>query len=192
MLSDPAPDAPPPAAADTPPGGGIARAAGGPDPPIDCPVASREQTRWTDEAQVALDFGFAREVVSELRARILSPALEWILYKKRILISEQGLEKLRSALGAPEGKKEGGAAPAFGDGENGQDGAARDEPVALTVTMVPRNRHILLAKKEDGTEVRLRVRDNVNFLIGMQCRGRHAHEDVYDLEGRAPRFRGRW
>jgi len=65
---------------------------------------------------------------------------------------------------------------------------------ALIVTNVPRNKHIVEAARSNGTVVRVRVSDNKNFLPGMTLTARQGHQfaDVWNLEGRCPRYRGRW
>jgi len=54
-----------------------------------------------------------------------------------------------------------------------------------------RNRHLVFAKHGDQV-VRVKVRSNKNFRAGMTFKARHLQEDLWELEGRCPRFRGRW
>jgi hypothetical protein len=71
-------------------------------------------------------------------------------------------------------------------------------PISLLITSLrpPKNPHIIEAvTKDNGSEsVRVRVRDNKNFLLGMEIRARQDEEypDVFALVGRTPRYRGRW
>ena len=68
--------------------------------------------------------------------------------------------------------------------------------VHLVVTRVVRNPRIVLAERKEGPpgEVRLRVRDSANFRPGMVCEKCRptGTPDLFNLEGRTPRFRGRW
>lgn len=71
------------------------------------------------------------------------------------------------------------------------------EPVQmLTVSECSRNPRLLWAvpteKEAPSTAVRVRVRENRNFIPGMRIRARHLNDDLYVLEGRTPRFRGKW
>jgi len=72
------------------------------------------------------------------------------------------------------------------------------EPISLIITSVrpPKNPHIIEAVRKDngGESVRVRVRDNANFLPGMEIRARpdEQYPDVWALVGRTPRYRGRW
>jgi hypothetical protein len=66
------------------------------------------------------------------------------------------------------------------------------EPISLVITSLrpPKNTHIIEAVRKDGGEpVRVRVRDNKNFLPGMEIRARQSEE--YPDVGRCPRYRGR-
>lgn len=73
--------------------------------------------------------------------------------------------------------------------------APEPEPVTLVVTSKrpPRNSHIVEAKLGEQL-VRVRVKDNANFLPGMEIRARQDEDyaDMFVLVGRTPRYKGRW
>lgn len=67
--------------------------------------------------------------------------------------------------------------------------------VVLRVRKIPLNPHLILARLEGGTtDVRVRVKTNVNFIPGMPIRARApaAGSDVYSHEGHCPRRRGHY
>ena len=68
--------------------------------------------------------------------------------------------------------------------------------VPLVVVRICQNPRIVLVRRpgEDMTLLRLQVRESKNFAPGMlveKCRPT-ATPDLFHLEGRCPRFRGRW
>jgi hypothetical protein len=97
---------------------------------------------------------------------------------------------LRALLGCPESPEEGKARLS--------QSVREPEPISLLITSIrpPKNPHIIEAVRKDngGESVRVRVRNNQNFLPGMEIRARPSEEypDVYVLVGRTPRYRGRW
>lgn len=102
-----------------------------------------------------------------------------------------------AAIGSPAPGAADEAEDAGGETEGaGEAPALKDEGVIeLTVFSVPpRNTRILDARKKDGRAVRVRVNNNLNFMAGMTIRARWGGEwpDVYNLEGRCPRQRGKW
>lgn len=90
------------------------------------------------------------------------------------------------------------------DGGSNPPGAHLPNPEEATLIVSsprpPRNSHIIEAllpsdpKSPSQMVVRVRVRDNKNFMPGMEIRARRdeAYPDVYVLVGRTPRYRGRW
>lgn len=131
------------------------------------------------EDDIAQQLGLNRDEMRNLRKKHLVEGVTWMRENKRTVITAEGVTIIKTALGvsvehAPEKK-----AP----GEE------------LTVLRIPsRNTRILEAEKKDGRRVRVRVHNNVNFVPGMTIRARTdgPYEDVMTLEGRCPRFRGRW
>lgn len=130
---------------------------------------------------LAQTMGLNRDAMRALRRTHLTEGTTWHRKEKRLWITSEGEALIHAALGvvapiAPE-KKE-------GPREN-----------ELTVTRIPsRNLRIVEAQKKDGRAVRVRVTSNVNFIPGMVIYAREEgpYEDVMTLEGRCPRYRGRW
>jgi hypothetical protein len=62
--------------------------------------------------------------------------------------------------------------------------------------VIDRRRVMIIEAKRPGSDeiVRVRVRDNRNFMPGMEIRARPVllYPDVFELVGRTPRYRGRW
>ena len=82
--------------------------------------------------------------------------------------------------------------------ENGQEPAA-PALVELTITRIWSNPRLLQATRDDtGESVRVRVPKNVNFQPRMKIKARipvngaEGPQPLYILEGRCPRYRGRW
>jgi hypothetical protein len=141
------------------------------------------------EAILAAELGLSRLAIARVRRRSFIEGVHWVKKEKSVRWTVAGIEGLKKNLGAfsPPGQ------------ENGQQEAAESlgEVVLLTISQVPKiNRRILCARLKKGAqnEVRVRVKENQNFLPGMEIRARRdpLYQDVYNLEGRTPRYRGRW
>ena len=106
------------------------------------------------------------------------------------MITNAGYTALRGLLGCPESPNEEKARLSRSVRET--------EPISLLIASLrpPMNRHIIEAKRKDngGESVRVRVRDNKNFMLCMEIRARASEEypDVFVLVGRTPRYKGRW
>lgn len=151
-----------------------------------------EQMGPLPESDLCSALGFERHAVHALRREgvLVQEGRDWHREEKtrHVFWTAQGQEALRALLGV-------NGAEAKKNGQEEADGA-QAAPVCLLVAGVPKmNRRILVAKKkEGGDEVRVRVRDNINFMAGMEiwARADTLYQDVYTLEGRCPRYRGRW
>ena len=66
----------------------------------------------------------------------------------------------------------------------------------LVVDHVPvRNRRVVMCREVggDGRAIALRVRENVNYMVGMEIEGAYEEAgDVWVKEGKGPRRRGVW
>jgi hypothetical protein len=95
---------------------------------------------------------------------------------------------LRGLLGCPESPNDGKARLSRSVRET--------EPISLIITSLrpPKNPHIIEAATKDngGEPVRVRVRDNKNFMPGMEIRARpdEHYPDVFVLVGRTPPVSG--
>lgn len=182
-------------------------------------------TMAVTESAAAERLGLSRDELKKLRAEHLYETEHWHKKGRDILLTVPGLERLRAVLAslqAAEGQDSGPAkktapAPASAAGDGivtarqavaqavdsilERAGAAQQTESALpsvrmTVTRTVKNPHLVMAKHPvDGTECRVWVSANKNFLPGMVLTACHLPEspaDLYYLVGRAPRFRGRW
>jgi hypothetical protein len=129
-------------------------------------------------------------VCAALRRDHLKPQVDYVIERKRVMITETGYVALRGLLGCPESPDKEKARVSHCIRE--------PEPISLIITSVrpPKNPHIIEALRKDngGESARVRVRDNRNFMLGMEFRARpdEQYPDVYVLVGRTPRYRGRW
>lgn len=163
------------------------------------------------EIELAKRLGVSRENLKKMRRQILSPTEDWMFGEgsTAVQITPEGQKKIRGALGLPEepeqpeslqdeqpeplvaGEKNTAAAAqdgATGSGEQKTNGRY----TTLTVVAPARgNRCIVLCELAPGVPVRMRVRDNANFLQGMLVTTAvHEDADRYSYEGRLPRRRG--
>ena len=146
-----------------------------------------EQTGWISEADAAEKLGLARDVMREFREG-LAEGTDWRKNGRQIDLSHEAFLAIKKKMGGAEA--EDGSDEALGAS------SAPDEAVELIVHHVPKlNVHLLVAKKEGAeTLVRVKVRCNVNFLPGMKLKARPEgiYDDVFVMEGRCPRYRGRF
>ena len=141
------------------------------------------------EEELAAELGISRDDIRDLRTTCLIEGQDWNRKKARVFFTAQGVQNLKKKVGGGDGsdleKKGAGGA-----------GASAAGVELLEVVTVPwRNHRILTARKKEGAgEVRVQVRDNRNFVAGMEIKARPSggFEDLFVLEGRAPRYRGKW
>lgn len=141
----------------------------------------QEEERLVLEDDLAQTLGLNRDEMRALRKNHLVEGVTWQRKAKRLWITPEGVAIIHGALGVPAA-----IAPEKKEGARGNE---------LKVTRIPtRNTRILEAQKKDGRTVRVRVPSNVNFLPGMTISAREEgpYADVMTLEGRCPRYRGRW
>jgi hypothetical protein len=123
-----------------------------------------------------------------LRRDKLKPQVDYVVEGRRVMITQSGYVALRSLLGCPESPEE----------EKTRQSMREPQPIPLVISSLrpPKNPHIIEAvRKDDGGEpLRVRVRNNANFMPGMEIRARQDenYPDVFVLVGRTPRYKGRW
>ena len=132
--------------------------------------SQKDQTKdsfLTPESRVAARLGLTRVICAALRRDKLKPQVDYVIERKRVMITESGYVALRGLLGCPESPEE----------EKARLSQLREpEPISLVITSLrpPKNPHIIEAmRKDDGGEpLRVRVRNNRNFMPGMEIRAR--------------------
>jgi hypothetical protein len=152
------------------------------------------------ESHICSELGMSENEVRRRRVCFLQQGTDWEVVKKRVLYSELGAQVLRDTRDTP--------LPAVEQ----KDAAGTDsEPKKLIAWGAPgHNPHVLVCYVP-GTDphnplnlVTLRVRDNRNFMRGMKIPGDgppgnrvkvtpvRDRENVFDLQGPLPRWKGRW
>lgn len=148
-----------------------------------------EQRGDIHEHELAELLGVQRDVLRDTRQRLLS-ADHWSKQGRHVIIHPAGAAILCGAFEVADFEKFKKKAPV----------APADDPAAPPwfVVGVPRNPRLVLAAPGPGqpASVRVRVRNNEKFTIGMELTGRIAWvgppEDLYTLTGNQPRYRGRF
>lgn len=147
------------------------------------------------EKKLAEKFGVTRERLRDLRIQFLNPGQSGRAGRETV-ITLAGAVRLAVELGASigEGPRD------FEDcrfitaeqKKNGQVAPASPQLEELTVKRIFPNVQLLLATTAAGREVRVRVRDNQNFIPKMKLKARPIGPEFYQMEGRCPRFKGRY
>jgi hypothetical protein len=162
-----------------------------------------------ENTQLERDFaealGLREEHIRSLRKAHLTYNTHWLKEGRDIVLTEAGVEKIRAVLElekTPE-KKDGaaGAAVALGAGQTASD--AGSAVVTLWVVSKPQNPRVLWCsdveptlwvEKKPPALLTVRVRSSENFRPRMALRARPCpvRPNTFDLEGRCPRFPGRY
>ena len=140
---------------------------------------------WYYEGAVAERLGLTRSALEDYRARSLKKEGDWKKIGRSVALSEGSLKKLLGYLGSPNLD-----CSKCLVGKNGAD----PEPIELQITRVYPNPRLLLAATERGEEVRVSVQNNINFRRGMKIKAHPpaGEAQLYQLDGRCPRFPGKW
>lgn len=146
-----------------------------------------EQSGPIAEAVLASCWGLRRDDIRTIR-NDMAEGTEWSQDGQKIVLLPQGAARLAAHFGISDFS--------HFEKKGGQDSEAAGG--SWFVHSAPRNpKLVLLAEKKGGpARARLRVRDNRNFVTGMDLTGKlrliAGHEDFYELIGNQPRFRGRF
>jgi hypothetical protein len=146
---------------------------------------------WELEAAVAKKIGVGRNVLIEYRQAHLEKNLHWRTNRKQVELSQDAIDRISTALGAT-------AAPAKPDTHSAPPPAVPEEPVELEVVRIYPNPRLLAAKTADGRLVNVAVPRNKNFRPRMQIKARPpvngaiGSTSLFSLDGRCPRYPGRW
>jgi hypothetical protein len=163
------------------------------------------------EDKMAEYLGVSRDSLKAFRADLLEGE-DWACEGNRIRYSEDGVLRLLDLMGLdlPKKRAKGSAGHSISslldcarlshptDQDSQKNGAP--EVFDLRVVKITSNRKILFASHTAGTFpgstennlVRVKVRDNSNFRQDMILQAVWLEEDLWELAGRCPRFRGRW
>ena len=141
---------------------------------------------WMKEGQVAIYLGVSRAWLRKARFDVPGAPEALRRVGKTFYWSPAGVNTLRrqvlgESLDSPAPEKTQAA-----------DNETTPEPERCKVLRLFPNRHLLLAEDAHGSSVRVRVSDSSNFMPKMVIKARQIERDLYELVGRAPRYRGRW
>lgn len=157
------------------------------------------------ERDFAQALGLREEHIRALRKAHLTEGLHWKKEGRDIVMTEAGQEKIRAVLELEKTaeKKDGaaGSPGALGDGQ----GVSDPVPAVVTLWVVskPQNPRVVWccdvdpafwAEKKPAGALTVRVRSSENFRPRMALKARPCSErpNTFDLEGRCPRFPGRY
>lgn len=155
------------------------------------------------ERELASLLGVSQDAVKDQRQALqLTRGADWELVKGAVTYTDPAAKKILMTLrvsyapGTPAPdlapNNEPDAPPAGGDDVPAGEDA---EVVQLVCVKLPRNRRIILARlaaDKQAPIVRVRVKDSGNFTIGMDLPAKKIGEDLYVLDGRRPRFPGKF
>lgn len=165
---------------------------------------------WQFESVVAKNLGLARDVLAAYRKNSLEKNLDWRIHRKQVELSRDGIKKIMdSLLMAPDpvtlstalGTSPPAAAPMTTAQPKEPAPPANGPPqpeklVELQVVKIYPNPRLLRARTAEGELVTVAVPKNRNFRPLMRIRARQPGAppavQIYQLEGRCPRYPGRW
>jgi hypothetical protein len=144
--------------------------------------------QWFLESLLVDCLGVTRNKLEDFRSQSLKKSVDWKKENRHVLLSEAAVKKILRDLGSPD-LDYSGCAQKNGDEPPGP------EILELTVTRVFPNPHLIEASLETGELVRVSVMNNKNFRPKMKVNPLSPRPDgpqLYRLQGRTPRFPGRW
>jgi hypothetical protein len=144
--------------------------------------------QWFIESLLVDRLGVTRNALEGFRSHSLKKGVDWKKENRHVVLSDDAVKKILLQLGSPDldysacAQKNGDEPPA-------------PEILELTVTRVFPNPHVIEACLDNGKLVRVSVMKNTNFRPKMKINARQpwpGGPELYRLEGRCPRFPGRW
>jgi hypothetical protein len=150
------------------------------------------------ENRLPVRFGLPRSLIRKARKEFARD-IDWKIVSNRVVWDSRCLQKLAERVSqlAQEARPVAGKGPdslkTVRPVSEAYSAPLLSEPEEVSAVVVsrPLNRRIVVAML--GVEiVRIRVRDNSHFMKGMECQVRRVEGDIYELCGRAPRYRGKW
>lgn len=168
-----------------------------PEPPPPA-RSTTPSSNFVPESRLSGRFGIPRSLIRRARKEF-TRGIDWQVKSNRVLWHVRCLKKLAERVSQLAQE----ARPIDGEGSDSLKTVrpvseaysapllSEPEEVSAVVVSRPLNRRIVVAML--GVEiVRIRVRDNSHFMKGMECQVRRVEGDIYELCGRAPRYRGKW
>lgn len=163
----------------------------------------------TSEADLRAVYGLTSKVIAAIRHDQLTENEHWKKNGREIGYTKTGREKMAALMAAPEvdpAADTGAGAiadplqppgPAPDPNAPAEDAAPAPDPgEPLTVTNCRLiNPRIVMAEKENGDPVRVKIRPSKNLRKGMilnPCFPVDAENGLYQFAGRMPRFPGKW
>jgi len=146
------------------------------------------------EAAVADRLGLTREYVRHYRAQNLAEKKDWCLVGRAVALTETGAQALLAHLPAAAGAAvdlSGCEVPA-GEKKNGAAAPVAAATLDLKVFKILPNPRFLLAIDAAGTRLQVAVKSSENFRPGMTLRAKKDSRGHFTLEGRTPRYPGRY
>lgn len=141
------------------------------------------------EKKLAEKIGVARDDAKAAREAALVPERHWLLDKRAVVITAEGLPILLAYLAATMEE----IAPLPTDFEDCRQGPGPVDTLAeLEVTRIFPNTRLLQARTASGDLVSVQVRTNENFRPRMKLMARPIGGSIWKLEGNCPRQRGRY
>lgn len=132
------------------------------------------------ERQFAEQLGLPAERLRIVRKKVLKPNEDYVQKGKELHISEGGQKTVLNTLGV----------------NSEVSSLTVSDYVMIEVKKCVRNPRIIMGivvGNDPKKLVRCRVHDNVKFIPGMKLnKCRLVFEGLYQFEGRAPRFKGKW
>lgn len=140
---------------------------------------------WFLESLLAERLGLTRNALEDFRKEHLKKGADWKTENRRVLLRESAVKKMLARLDAQDLDYSAAAQ---------KNGAVTDEVRELAVTKVFPNPRLIEARDSDtGQIVRVCVPNNKNFRPRMMVKARPWRGEIlYRLEGRTPRFPGKW
>ena len=146
-------------------------------------IGSTDDGMTTLEVQLVERLGVPRRVLKEWR-QDMKKGRDWMIERGKVAYTPDGVKKLEELLGLRE----------VPEGFYFQD---KEFKKVRVVRNWPHNKRILTCEDEDGVRMDVRVRNNENFRP-MLTTGEPMELTVrkdgegWTLEGRCPRYAGRW
>ena len=141
---------------------------------------------WFLESSLADRLGLTRNALEEFRKAHLKKGADWKMDNRRVLLRESAVKKMLARLDAADLDYSAAAQ---------KNGATDNEVRELAITRVFPNPHLIEARDvASGALVRVTVPSNKNFRPRMTVKARpwKPEQLLYRLEGRTPRFPGKW